>query len=105
MALPPPNFLDAPRDRRALGYEFDRECMYRYIILRLHRQGLPESRAEFVAEVQSWFMRRAENDEGPDKRSILRRVGPHLAHAARRRVAGPPPALSHSGSRFSGAAA
>ena len=56
--------------------KYDWDGMYLQIITRIHNQGLPETQAAFVAEVQEWFMRRSEAGDAPDERTIRRRLTP-----------------------------
>lgn len=66
------------RPGRSTGPEFKYEWddMYVHIIRRVHEQGVPATQAEFVAEVQEWFMRRSDTGDAPDERTIRRRITP-----------------------------
>lgn len=55
---------------------YDWEAFYQQVCIRLHEHGLPETQAEFVAEMQEWFVRRSETGDAPDERTIRRRLNP-----------------------------
>lgn len=64
------------RPRRPAQGKYDWEDFWAAVALRLFREGLPESQAAFVAEMQEWFMRRSATGDAPDDRSIRRRITP-----------------------------
>lgn len=55
---------------------YDWDGMYVAVCKRIHESGLPETQAEFVAEMQEWFMRRLPTGDAPDERTIRRRLTP-----------------------------
>lgn len=55
---------------------YDWDGMYVDIIRRVHERGVPASQAEWVSEVQDWFMVRSEGANVPDERTIRRRLTP-----------------------------
>lgn len=55
---------------------YDWDGMYIALILRVHGQGVPPTQAEWVGEVQDWFVSRSETGEVPDERTIRRRITP-----------------------------
>ncbi|WP_445803076.1 hypothetical protein [Yoonia sp.] len=50
--------------------------MYIFLIRRVHEHGVPETQAEWVGEVQEWFVKKSESGEVPDERTIRRRLTP-----------------------------
>lgn len=56
--------------------KYDWEGMYIAQMVRMHDQGLPATQAEWVSEVQSWFVHTSETGEVPDERTIRRRLTP-----------------------------
>lgn len=61
---------DGPQGR------YDWDGMYAHLIVRIHTEGIPSTQSALVGEMQEWFIRRSELGNGPDERSIRRRVGP-----------------------------
>lgn len=55
---------------------YDWDAMWVQVVRRIHEQGLPESQAEFVGEMQEWFARRSETGDAPDERTLRRRLTP-----------------------------
>jgi len=56
--------------------KYDWDGMYLALILRVHDQGVPPTQAEWVGEVQEWFIARSKTGEVPDERTIRRRLNP-----------------------------
>ena len=50
--------------------------MYIFLILRVHDQGVPPTQAEWVGEVQEWFVRQSQTGKVPDESTIRRRITP-----------------------------
>lgn len=46
------------------------------MIVRLFRDGLPETQSELVGEMQEWFAATAADGEMPDESTIRRRISP-----------------------------
>jgi len=59
-----------PREK----YQWDE--FYIAVIKRVHDEGLPETQQELVAEMQEWFVRRADGFDVPDESTIRRRIKP-----------------------------
>ncbi len=55
---------------------YDWDGMYVAIIRRVHEHGVPASQADWVSEVQDWFVIRSEGAKVPDERTIRRRLTP-----------------------------
>lgn len=55
---------------------YDWEGMYVALLKRVHENGLPETQAELIAELQDWFIEVAENGDIPDESTIRRRLRP-----------------------------
>jgi len=55
---------------------YDWDGMYISLIRRLHEHGVPETQAEWVGEVQQWFVEKSESGEVPDECTIRRRLTP-----------------------------
>jgi hypothetical protein len=55
---------------------YDRDGMYIALMVRIHDQGLPATQAEWLAEVQEWFVANGDGNEVPDERTIRRRLTP-----------------------------
>ena len=55
---------------------YDWEGMYVTLLKRVHENGLPETQAELIAELQDWFVEVAENGDIPDESTIRRRLRP-----------------------------
>lgn len=68
-------------DRRPGGYtgsapRYDWDGMYVEMLKRVNDQGLPATQAEWVGEVQDWFVANSETGDAPDERTIRRRITP-----------------------------
>ena len=55
---------------------YDWDGMYIALIVRIHEHGLPATQAEWLAEVQEWFVANGDGNEVPDERTIRRRLTP-----------------------------
>jgi len=55
---------------------YDWDGMYLTLIRRVHEQGVPPTQAEWVGEVQEWFVRISQTGKVPDERTIRRRITP-----------------------------
>ena len=55
---------------------YDWEGMNIALIVRIFDQGLPDTQADLVAEMQEWFADRSDGKKMPDSRSIRRRITP-----------------------------
>jgi hypothetical protein len=55
---------------------YDWDGMYLTLIRRVHEQGVPPTQAEWVGEVQEWFVGHSETGKVPDERTIRRRITP-----------------------------
>jgi len=55
---------------------YDWDEMYIFLIRRVHEQGVPPTQAEWVGEVQEWFVRTSKAGKVPDERTIRRRITP-----------------------------
>lgn len=58
------------------GARYDWEGMLAHLALLIHKQAVPETQGELVADMQQWFIDRSPNAEAPDERSIRRRITP-----------------------------
>lgn len=56
------------------GYDWD--GMYIFLIRRVYDLGVPPTQAEWVGEVQEWFVRTSQTGKVPDERTIRRRITP-----------------------------
>lgn len=68
-------------DRRSGGYpgsapRYDWDGMYVAMMKRMNEQGLPVTQAEWVGEIQEWFIANSETGDAPDERTIRRRITP-----------------------------
>ena len=68
-------------DRRQGGYpgsvpKYDWDGMYVAMMKRALDNGLPATQAEWVGEVQEWFIANSDTGDAPDERTIRRRVTP-----------------------------
>lgn len=50
--------------------------MYITLMVRIHEEGLPATQAEWLGEVQEWFVANSESGEVPDEWTIRRRLTP-----------------------------
>ena len=55
---------------------YDWDGMYIALMVRIHDQGLPATQAEWLGEVQEWFVANGDGGEVPDERTIRRRLTP-----------------------------
>ena len=55
---------------------YDWEGMYITLMVRIHDQGLPATQAEWLGEVQEWFVANGDGGEVLDERTIRRRLTP-----------------------------
>ncbi len=55
---------------------YDWDGMYIALMVRIHEQGVPATQAEWVGEVQEWFIANGDGSEVPDERTIRRRLTP-----------------------------
>jgi hypothetical protein len=55
---------------------YDWDGMYVAMMKRINDQGLPATQAEWVGEVQEWFIANSESGDAPDERTIRRRITP-----------------------------
>lgn len=55
---------------------YDWDGMYITLMVRIHEEGLPATQAEWLGEVQEWFVANSESREVPDERTIRRRLTP-----------------------------
>lgn len=56
--------------------KYDWDGMYIVLIQRVHDHGVPATQAEWVGEVQEWFVQTSKTGEVPDERTIRRRLTP-----------------------------
>ena len=55
---------------------YDWDGMYIALMVRIHEQGVPATQAEWLGEVQEWFVSNGDGSEVPDERTIRRRLTP-----------------------------
>lgn len=55
---------------------YDWDGMYIALMVRIHEQGVPATQAEWLGEVQEWFVANGDGSEVPDERTIRRRLTP-----------------------------
>lgn len=53
---------------------YDWDAMYAWLFKRINDDGLPESQAALVAELQNWFIRNAKSGKIPDDSTIRKRI-------------------------------
>ena len=70
------DLLRRPAEHIGSTPNYNWDGMYLSLILRVHGQGVPPTQAEWVGEVQEWFVRTSENGKVPDERTIRRRITP-----------------------------
>jgi hypothetical protein len=70
------NLLRRPAEHIGSTANYDWDGMYLTLVLRVHEQGLPPTQAEWVGEVQEWFVRQSKAGKVPDERTIRRRITP-----------------------------
>ncbi len=70
------DLLRRPASHIGSTARYDWEGMYITLMVRIHDQGLPATQAEWLGEVQEWFVANSESGEVPDERTIRRRLTP-----------------------------
>jgi len=70
------DLLRRPASHIGSTARYDWDGMYIRLIRRVHEHGVPETQAEWVGEVQEWFVERSKTGEVPDERTIRRRLTP-----------------------------
>ena len=55
---------------------YDWDGMYVAMMQRMNEYGLPATQAEWVGEVQDWFVANSDTGDAPDERTIRRRITP-----------------------------
>jgi hypothetical protein len=70
------DLLRRPASHIGSTARYDWDGMYISLIRRVHEHGVPETQAEWVGEVQEWFVKKSESGEVPDERTIRRRLTP-----------------------------
>lgn len=70
------DLLRRPASHIGSTSRYDWDGMYISLIRRVHENGVPETQAEWVGEVQEWFVEKSDTGEVPDERTIRRRLTP-----------------------------
>ncbi len=70
------DLLRRPASHIGSSARYDWDGMYIALMVRIHDQGLPATQAEWLGEVQDWFVATSETGEVPDERTIRRRLTP-----------------------------
>jgi hypothetical protein len=70
------DLLRRPASHIGSTAKYDWDGMYIALICRVHEKGVPATQAEWVGEVQAWFVEHSPTDEVPDERTIRRRLNP-----------------------------
>lgn len=70
------DLLRRPASHIGSTARYDWEGMYITLMVRIHDQGLPATQAEWLGEVQEWFVATGDGSEVPDERTIRRRLTP-----------------------------
>lgn len=70
------DLLRRPAEHIGSTPNYDWDGMYLTLVLRVHEQGVPPTQAEWVGEVQEWFVRTSQTGKVPDERTIRRRITP-----------------------------
>ncbi|TBN38630.1 hypothetical protein EYE42_12075 [Paracoccus subflavus] len=70
------DLLRRPASHIGSTARYDWDGMYIALMVRMHDQGLPATQAEWLGEVQEWFVATSESGEVPDERTIRRRLTP-----------------------------
>lgn len=70
------DLLRRPASHIGSTARYDWDGMYISLMVRIHDQGLPATQAEWLGEVQDWFVANSGNVEVPDERTIRRRLTP-----------------------------
>ncbi len=70
------DLLRRPAAHIGSNARYDWDGMYIALMVRIHDQGLPATQAEWLGEVQEWFVATSDSGEVPDERTIRRRLTP-----------------------------
>lgn len=70
------DLLRRPASHIGSTARYDWDGMFIALLVRVHEQGLPATQAEWLGEVQDWFVANGESGEVPDERTIRRRLTP-----------------------------
>lgn len=70
------DLLRRPASHIGSTARYDWEGMYISLMVRIHDQGVPSTQAEWLGEVQEWFVVNGDGGEVPDERTIRRRLTP-----------------------------
>ncbi|MCQ0090921.1 hypothetical protein [Roseovarius sp. M141] len=70
------DLLRRPASHIGSTARYDWDEMYISLIRRVHEHGVPETQAEWVGEVQEWFVKKSDSGEVPDERTIRRKLTP-----------------------------
>lgn len=70
------DLLRRPASHIGSTARYDWDGMYISLMVRIHDQGVPATQAEWLGEVQDWFVANTQNGEVPDERTIRRRLTP-----------------------------
>lgn len=70
------DLLRRPASNIGSTARYDWDGMYITLMVRIHEEGLPATQAEWLGEVQEWFVANSESGEVPDERTIRRRLTP-----------------------------
>lgn len=70
------DLLRRPASNIVSTARYDWDGMYITLMVRIHEEGLPATQAEWLGEVQEWFVANSESGEVPDERTIRRRLTP-----------------------------
>lgn len=70
------DLLRRPASHIGSTARYDWDGMYIALMVRIHDQGLPATQAEWLGEVQEWFVANSDGSEVPDERTIRRRLTP-----------------------------
>lgn len=55
---------------------YDWDGMYVWLLQRVHEQGMPESQAALIGEIQGWFGQHSQDGEVPEDSTIRKRLAP-----------------------------
>ena len=53
---------------------YDWDAMYAWLFKRINEEGLPESQATLVGEIQEWFIRNSKSAKVPEDSTIRKRI-------------------------------
>lgn len=70
------SLLRRPAEHIGSTTNYDWDGMYLTLIRRVHERGVPPTQAEWVGEVQEWFVGTSQTGKVPDERTIRRRITP-----------------------------